>query len=121
MKKRILVTGGTGRFGTILKKIKTNYEMFFPNKKILDIAKHNLINNETFNLVSHNMKVREIIEIIKQKLEVAIEFVEHEIMNQLSFEVSNKKFLNTNFKFNSDIKNEIFETLDKLQHLKNEV
>ena len=39
MKKRILVTGGTGRFGTILKKIKTNYEMFFPNKKILDIAK----------------------------------------------------------------------------------
>ena len=39
MKKRILVTGGTGRFGTVLKKIKTNYEMFFPNKKILDITK----------------------------------------------------------------------------------
>ena len=39
MKKRILITGGTGRFGTVLKKIKTNYEMFFPNKKILDITK----------------------------------------------------------------------------------
>jgi dTDP-4-dehydrorhamnose reductase len=39
MKKRILITGGTGRFGTVLKKIKTNYEMFFPNKKNLDITK----------------------------------------------------------------------------------
>ena len=39
MKKKILITGGTGRFGTVLKKIKTNYEMFFPNKKILDITK----------------------------------------------------------------------------------
>ena len=39
MKKRILVTGGTGRFGTILKKLKTNYEILFPNKKTLDILK----------------------------------------------------------------------------------
>ena len=38
MKKRILVTGGTGRFGTILKKLKTNYEMLFPSKTILDIT-----------------------------------------------------------------------------------
>ena len=38
MKKRILVTGGTGRFGTVLKKLKTNYEMFFPNKKTLDVT-----------------------------------------------------------------------------------
>ena len=107
---------------------KTAYEQKRPylglsdlNLAICHIVKHNLINNETFNLVSHNMKVREIIEIIKQKLEVTIEFVEHEIMNQLSFEVSNKKFLNTNFKFNSDIKNEISETLDKLRYLKNEM
>jgi nucleoside-diphosphate-sugar epimerase len=107
---------------------KTAYEQKRPylglsdlNLAICHIVKHNLINNETFNLVSHNMKVREIIEIIKQKLKVTIEFVEHEIMNQLSFEVSNNKFLNTNFKFNSDIKNEISETLDKLRHLKNEM
>ena len=38
MKKKILITGGTGRFGSILKRLKTNYEMFFPNKAILDIA-----------------------------------------------------------------------------------
>ena len=38
MKKRILVTGGTGRFGSILKGLKTNYEMFFPSKTTLDIT-----------------------------------------------------------------------------------
>ena len=39
MKKRILVTGGTGRFGTVLKKLKTNYEILFPNKITLDVTK----------------------------------------------------------------------------------
>ena len=28
MKKRIVITGGTGRFGNELKKIKTNYKLF---------------------------------------------------------------------------------------------
>jgi len=39
MKKRILITGGTGRFGTVFKKLKTNYEILFPNKKTLDVTK----------------------------------------------------------------------------------
>ena len=39
MKKRILVTGGTGRFGSILKKLKTKHRMFFPGKTTLDITK----------------------------------------------------------------------------------
>ena len=38
MKKKILVTGGTGRFGSILKRLKTNYKMLFPNKTIFDIT-----------------------------------------------------------------------------------
>ena len=38
MKKKILVTGGTGRFGSVLQGIKTNYEMLFPSKTTLDIT-----------------------------------------------------------------------------------
>ena len=38
MKKRILVTGGTGRFGSILKRLKTSYEFLFPSKITLDIT-----------------------------------------------------------------------------------
>ena len=36
--KKIVVTGGSGRFGNVLKKIKTKYQLFFPDKKILDIT-----------------------------------------------------------------------------------
>ena len=43
MKKKILVTGGSGRFGSILKKMKTNYKIFFPNKKQLDILNYKSI------------------------------------------------------------------------------
>ena len=34
-KNRIVVTGGTGRFGRELKKIKNKYKLFFPKKKEL--------------------------------------------------------------------------------------
>ena len=45
MKKRIVITGGTGRLGNELKKVKTNYKLFFPTKKKLDILKINTIRN----------------------------------------------------------------------------
>ena len=40
MTKKIVVTGGSGRFGTVLKKIKTKNKIFFPNKKQLDILNY---------------------------------------------------------------------------------
>ena len=41
--KKILVTGGNGRFATELKKIKTKYKFFYLNKKQLDILKESSI------------------------------------------------------------------------------
>ena len=38
-KNRIVITGGTGRFGLELKKIKSRYKLFFPEKKELNILK----------------------------------------------------------------------------------
>ena len=43
MKKKIVVTGGTGRFAKILKKIKSNYIMLYPTKNELDIRNYNKI------------------------------------------------------------------------------
>ena len=45
IKKRIVVTGGTGRFGKELKKIKNKYNLIFPSKKELNILKINSIHN----------------------------------------------------------------------------
>ena len=43
MKKKIVITGGTGRFGNELKGIKTKHKHFFPTKKQLNILKINSI------------------------------------------------------------------------------
>ena len=42
-KNRIVVTGGTGRFASSLKKIKTKYSVFYPSKSNLNILKENSI------------------------------------------------------------------------------
>jgi dTDP-4-dehydrorhamnose reductase len=42
-KNRIVVTGGTGRFAKELSKVKTNYNLFFPNKNKLNILNLNSI------------------------------------------------------------------------------
>jgi dTDP-4-dehydrorhamnose reductase len=45
MKKKIVVTGGSGRFASELKKIKTNYKVIYPSKKHLDITSYKKIKN----------------------------------------------------------------------------
>jgi len=44
-KNRIIITGGTGRFGQELKRIKNKYQLFFPSKSQLNILKKNSIRN----------------------------------------------------------------------------
>ena len=44
-KNKIVVTGGSGRFGSKLKKIKNNYKLLFPSKKKLNILKLSSIKN----------------------------------------------------------------------------
>jgi len=46
MVKKIIVTGGSGRFGSVLKNYKTKHKIFFPNKKELNIL--NLKNVEKY-------------------------------------------------------------------------
>ena len=43
--KKIIVTGGSGRFGNYLKKIKSKHKFFFPTKNQLDIIKLTSIRN----------------------------------------------------------------------------
>ena len=45
MKKKIVVTGGSGRFASELKKVKTNYKVIYPSKKHLDITSYEKIKN----------------------------------------------------------------------------
>ncbi len=38
MNNKIVITGGSGRFGKELKKIRTNYKVFYPSSKSLDVT-----------------------------------------------------------------------------------
>ena len=54
--KKIVITGGSGRFGSILKKRKTRYKLFFPKKNELDITNFNSI-KKYLNLKKPNMLI----------------------------------------------------------------
>tara|TARA_B100001121_G_C18643361_1_gene600368 strand:+ start:402 stop:1121 length:720 start_codon:yes stop_codon:yes gene_type:complete len=46
-KIKIIFTGGSGRFGKILKKIKTNYDLYFPSRNEFDITNLKKLENFT--------------------------------------------------------------------------
>lgn len=81
-----------------------NLILFFIKNK-----KH--ISNQTYNLVSKNLTVKNIIDIIKLKKKVSVNFINSKIMNQLSYKVSNLKLQKIGFKTKDNLKSEIFETL----------
>ncbi len=80
---------------------------FLMNKKVY--------NNNTYNLLSKNYTVKQIISIIrKNKKRLKIRFVKTKIMNQLSYKVDNKKLSRFGFKTKNYIPKDIKETLKAL-------
>lgn len=99
---------------------KTAYNQYRPYLSLKDAFKifkfcinKNLFNNETYNALSGNFTVKEIIGMIKRyKNKVKIKFVKSEIMNQLSYHVDNSKLKRIGLKLNSKIENDIKETIN---------
>ena len=79
------------------------------------ILDDNIYNNQTYNLVTVNTTVGKIIDIIKGRIpNLSINFVDNQIMSQLSYTVSNEKFRKLGFLFKGDLSKGINETLDLL-------
>ncbi len=87
------------------------------NRTLQYILKENLFNNETYNIVSSNLTVKQVVKLIEENIMIKKHFVEHEIMNQLSYNVLNYKFQNTGFKFKSNISKSIKEILSNLKNI----
>jgi nucleoside-diphosphate-sugar epimerase len=80
------------------------------------IINNDIFDGEVYNVLSGNHTVCDIIESIKNHFnKVDIIFVENKIMNQLSYEVSNKKFTNKGFSFIGNIDYGISETINLLK------
>lgn len=81
------------------------------------IINNDIFDGEIYNVLSGNHTVRDIIDSIKKHLnKVEISFVENKIMNQLSYEVSNKKFINKGFSFNGNINSGVGNTINLLKN-----
>tara|TARA_B110000003_G_scaffold132536_1_gene134582 strand:- start:488 stop:1432 length:945 start_codon:yes stop_codon:yes gene_type:complete len=71
-----------------------------------------LISREIYNLVSKNLSVKQILELIRKKKKIRIKFINSKIMNQLSYKVSNEKIKKLGFRPKNNIKKEIIKTLN---------
>jgi len=84
---------------------------------ILYIIKQELYYGTKYNILTQNLTISEIINIISSHLDsYEVSYVDSEIMNQLSYEVCNERFKSTGFRFRGDIAQSIQETIDMLKN-----
>ena len=83
------------------------------------IVEKNLFDGGVYNLVTSNLSVQEIIDIIKKKIKnVKIEIVDNKIMNNFSYDVSAQKIIDQGFKFTGTLEQGISDTIDLFNSLK---
>ena len=69
-----------------------------------------------YNVVSINTTVRKIVETISSHYpDLTVQYVDTQIMNQLSYQVSNRRFTNLGFSFQGDLTQGIDETISLLK------
>lgn len=79
------------------------------------ILREDLFDGDVYNVLTVNTSVRMIVELISSHIsDVAIEYVDTEIMNQLSYEVSNQRFKVRGFEFHGSLEMGVAETIGLL-------
>lgn len=89
---------------------------------IVFIIRKKLFDGRTYNVLTENATIRDIVEIIQSQLSTTeIEYVDTAIMNQLSYEVSARRFAESGFTPKRDLRSGIIETLHILSGLSRSV
>lgn len=102
---------------------KTAYEQKRPYLDLRDAARafafildRDLFDGRVYNLLTTNATVHEVVDLIREhapRLELA--FVDHPLMNDLSYEVSCERFVALGFRFEGDLRRGIGETIARLR------
>jgi nucleoside-diphosphate-sugar epimerase len=80
------------------------------------IISRDLFDGRVYNVLTANLTVGDIVDMIKTKVgDLKVRFVESPIMNQLSYEVSNRRFKEQGFKFTGSLKKGIDQTIELLK------
>ena len=78
----------------------------------------NSFDNQIYNIVTANLTVQDIVEVIKRSIPgLQISLVDSPIMNQLSYEAANKKSKELGISYHGNLKDSIFKTLLKLKNV----
>ncbi|OGV72806.1 MAG: nucleoside-diphosphate sugar epimerase [Lentisphaerae bacterium RIFOXYB12_FULL_65_16] len=83
------------------------------------IVQTNRFDRETYNLVTVNTTVSEIVAEIRGHIpDLSVEYVDSPIMNQLSYEVSAEKFRRLGFEFSGNLREGIEQTVSWLRNVR---
>jgi len=79
------------------------------------IIRNDIFDGRIYNILTHNTTVRQIVDTVREFVpDLKVSFVDNQIMNQLSYEVSCERFLSKGFVFAGDLRRGIGETVSLL-------
>ena len=86
----------------------------------IHILKHDLFDSRIYNVLTTNSTVEEVVASISAIIpDLKVEFVANKIMNQLSYEVANKRFESTGFQTKGSLNVGIRDTINLLRNSNN--
>ena len=101
---------------TALNQYRPYLELNDAVKAIQFIMQRDLYDGQVYNVLSANATVKNIIEVISHYVpELSIRYVDKEIMNQLSYHVSNSRFKDLGFNFRGSLEKGVRKTIDLLK------
>jgi UDP-glucose 4-epimerase len=101
----------------------TAYDQKRPYLDLLDasraiafIIRNDLFNGRIYNVLTRNATVRQVVDTVREFVpDLQVSFVDNQIMNQLTYEVSCERFMTEGFIFAGDLRRGIGETIGLLR------
>ena len=95
-------------------------DLFDASRAIVFIIENNIFDGRIYNVLTQNFTVRQVVDTIQEFVpNLEVEFVDNNIMNQLSYEVSCDRFKSQGFTFSGDLRRGIGETISLLKQASN--
>jgi UDP-glucose 4-epimerase len=91
-------------------------DLFDASRAIAFMIRNDLFDGRVYNVLTLNATVRQIVGAIREFIpDLKVSFVDNEIMNQLSYEVSCNRFRSEGFSFAGDLRQGVGETMGMLR------
>lgn len=108
---------------------KTAYNQKRPYLDLIDavnaiafIVNKNIFDGEVYNILTENLTVKQVISAIRKNIKkTKIKYVSNQIMNQLSYEVLNKKFKDKGYIFKGNFQKSITKTINTFINSNNSI